>query len=186
MRKIKLYLVVGLCLLLGNAAANAQSYECSSTPVSETNGITSGMYIINVWAKGYQGLLYEPAANGYTGYVSTNSISTYSGQTVDITNTTTKKMLWNLEVQDDGTFTIQSASTSLFYSKRGAQNEGRHNVQRVSSNTDANIGHFALNTKVDISSVPFFSVRLANGTFNGDGSTPHVLSRERIRQGNDR
>lgn len=169
MRKIKFYLVVGLCLLLGNAAANAQSY-CGSTPVSENNGITSGMYIINVWAKGYQGLLYEPAATGYTGYVSTNSISTYSGQTVDITNTTTKKMLWNLEVQDDGTFTIQSASTSLYYSKRGGQNEGRHNVQRVSSNTDANIGHFALNTKVDISGMPFFTIRLANGTFEGNGT----------------
>ena len=169
MRKIRIFLVMGLSLLLGNAAANAQTYVCSSTPVSETDGITSGMYIINVWAKGSQGLLYEPAANGYTGYVSTNSISSYSGQTVDI-NTTTKKMLWNLEVQDDGTFTIQSASTSLYYSKRGGQNEGRHNVQRVSSNTDANIGHFALNTKVDISGKPFFTIRLANGTFEGNGT----------------
>ena len=40
MRKIKIFLVMGLCLLLGNAAANAQTYVCSSTPVSETNGIT--------------------------------------------------------------------------------------------------------------------------------------------------
>ena len=79
-------------------------------------------------------------------------------------------MLWNLEVQEDGSFTIQSASTSLYYSKRGVQNEGRHNVQRVSSNTDANIGHLALNTKVDISGVPFFTVRLANGSFEGNGN----------------
>ena len=169
MRKIRIFLVMGLSLLLGNAAANAQTYVCSSTPVSDTNGITSGMYIINVWAKGSQGLLYEPAATGYTGYVSTNSISTYSGQTIT-SGTEMKKMLWNLEVQDDGSFTIQSASTSLYYSKRGAQNEGRHNVQRVSSNTDANIGHLALNTKVNISSVPFFTVRLANGTFEGNGT----------------
>ena len=81
-----------------------------------------------------------------------------------------KKMLWNLEVQDDGSFTIQSASTSLYYSKMGAATEGKHNVKRVSSNTDANIGHLALNTKVDISGVPFFTVRLANGTFEGNGT----------------
>ena len=170
MKKIKIFLVLGLCLLLGNAAANAQTYVCSSTPVSETDGITSGTYIINVWAKGSQGLLYEPAATGYTGYVSTNTISSYSGQTITTSDATTKKMLWNLEVQDDGSFTIQSASTSLYYSKRGGQNEGRHNVQRVSSNTDANIGHFALNTKVDISGMPFFTIRLANGTFEGNGT----------------
>ena len=161
---------MGLSLLLGNAAANAQTYVCSSTPVSETNGITSGTYIINVWAKGSQGLLYEPAATGYTGYVSGNTISSYSGQTITTSDATKKKMLWNLEVQEDGSFTIQSASTSLYYSKRGAQNEGRHNVQRVSSNTDANIGHLALNTKVDISGVPFFTVRLANGSFEGNGN----------------
>lgn len=170
MRKIRIFLVMGLSLLLGNAAANAQTYVCSSTPVSETNGITSGTYIINVWAKGSQGLLYEPAATGYTGYVSGNTISSYSGQTITTSDATTKKMLWNLEVQEDGSFTIQSASTSLYYSKRGVQNEGRHNVQRVSSNTDANIGHLALNTKVDISGVPFFTVRLANGSFEGNGN----------------
>lgn len=170
MRKIRIFLVMGLSLLLGNAAANAQTYVCSSTPVSETNGITSGTYIINVWAKGSQGLLYEPAATGYTGYVSTYTISTYLGQTITTSDATMKKMLWNLEVQDNGSFTIQSASTSLYYSKRGAQNEGRHNVQRVSSNTDANIGHLALNTKVDISGVPFFTVRLANGSFEGNGN----------------
>lgn len=168
MRKIRIFLVMGLSLLLGNAAANAQTYVCSSTPVSEINGITSGVYIINVWAKGSQGLLYEPAATGYTGYVSTNSISTYSGQTIT-SGTEMKKMLWNLEVQDDGSFTIQSASTSLYYSKMGARGEGKHNVQRVSSNTDANIGHLALNTQVDISGVPFFTVRLANGSFEGNG-----------------
>ena len=168
MRKIRIFLVMGLSLLLGNAAANAQTYVCSSTPVSETNGITSGTYIINVWAKGSQGLLYEPAADGYTGYVSTNSISTYSGQTIT-SGTEMKKMLWNLEVQDDGSFTIQSASTSLYYSKMGARGEGKHNVQRVSSNTDTNIGHLALNTQVDISGVPFFTVRLANGSFEGNG-----------------
>ena len=170
MRKIRIFLVMGLSLLLGNAAANAQTYVCSSTPVSETNGIPSGTYIINVWAKGSQGQLYEPAATGYTGYVSGNTISSYSGQTITTSDATTKKMLWNLEVQEDGSFTIQSASTSLYYSKRGTQNEGRHNVQRVSSNTDANIGHLALNTKVDISGVPFFTVRLANGSFEGNGN----------------
>ena len=172
MRKIKIFLVMGLCLLLGNAAANAQTYVCSSTPVSETNGITSGTYIINVWAKGKQGLLYERAATGNTGFVSTNSISTYSGRTIDTSNAENKKMLWNLEVQDNGSFTIQSASTSLYYSKMGAQLEGRHNVKRVSSNTDANIGYLALSTKANISGVPFFTVRLANGTFEGNGSTP--------------
>lgn len=174
MRKIKIFLVMGLCLLLGNAAANAQTYVCSSTPVSEINGITSGTYIINVWAKGNQGLLYERAETGLTGFVSTNTIGTYSGQsgqTISASDAEKKNLLWNLEVQDDGSFTIQSASTSLYYSKMGEKGEGRHNVKRVSSNTDANIGHFVLNTKVDISSVPFFSVRLANGTFQGDGST---------------
>lgn len=169
MRKIRIFLVMGLSLLLGNAAANAQTYVCSSTPVSETNGITSGTYIINVWAKGSQGLLYEPAATGYTGYVSTNSISTYSGQTIT-SGTEMKKKLWNLEVQDDGSFTIQSASTSLYYSKMGARGEGKHNVQRVSSDTDANIGHLALNTQVDISGVSFFTVRLANGSYEGNGA----------------
>lgn len=170
MRKIRIFLVMGLCLLLGNAAANAQTYVCNSTPVSETDGITSGTYIINVWAKGSQGLLYEPAATGYTGYVSTNTISSYLGQTITTSDATMKKMLWNLEVQDDGSFTIQSASTSLYYSKMGARGEGKHNVQRVSSDTDANIGHLALNTQVDISGVPFFTVRLANGSFEGNGN----------------
>ena len=85
-----------------------------------------------------------------------------------------RKMLWNLEAQDNGSFTIQSASTSKYFSKRGHRNEGMGDVQRVSSNTDANIGHLALNTKVDIFSVPFFTVRLANGTFQGNG-TPTVF-----------
>lgn len=174
MRKIRIFLVMGLSLLLGNAAANAQTYVCSSTPVSETNGITSGTYIINVWAKGSQGLLYERAATGLTGFVSTNTIGTYSGQsgqTISASDADKKNLLWNLEVQDNGSFTIQSASTSKYYSKRGEKGEGKGNVQRVSSNTDANIGHFALNTKVDISSVPFFSVRIANGTYEGNGTT---------------
>lgn len=174
MKKIKIFLVLGLCLLLGNAAANAQTYVCSSTPVSEPNGITSGMYIINVWAKGNQGLLYEGAETGLTGFVSTNTIGTYSGQsgqTISASDAEKKNLLWNLEVQDDGIFTIQSASTSLYYSKMGEKGEGKGNVKRVSSNMDTNIGHFALNSKVDISGVPFFSVRLANGTFEGNGST---------------
>lgn len=171
MKKIKIFLVLGLCLLLGNAAANAQTYVCSSTPVSDTNGITSGMYIINVWAKGSQGLLYEHATSGYTGFVSTNTINTYSGQTIDASIAENKKMLWKLEVQGDGSFTIQSASTSKYFSKRGHRAEGQGDVQRVLNNTDANIGHFALNTKVPISNVPFFSVRLANGTFQGGSST---------------
>ena len=161
---------MGLSLLLGNAAANAQTCVGISTPVSDTNGITSGMYIINVWAKGSQGLLYEHATSRYTGFVSTNTINTYSGQTIDTSNADMRKMLWNLVRQDDGSFTIQSASTSKYFSKRGEGGEGKHNVQRVSSNEDTNIGHFALNSKVDISSVPFFTVRLANGTFQGNGT----------------
>lgn len=170
MKKIRIFLVMGLSLLLGNAAANAQTYVCSSTPVSETDGITSGMYIINVWAKGNQGLLYEHDTSKYTGFVSGNIINTYSGQTIDTSNEDMRKMLWNLEAQDNGSFTIQSASTSKYFSKRGHRNEGMGDVQRVSSNTDANIGHLALNTKVDIFSVPFFTVRLANGTFQGNGT----------------
>lgn len=161
---------MGLSLLLGNAAANAQTCVGISTPVSDTNGITSGMYIINVWAKGSQGLLYEHATSRYTGFVSTNTINTYSGQTIDTSNADMRKMLWNLVRQDDGSFTIQSVSTSKYFSKRGEGGEGKHNVERVSSNTDSNIGHLALNTKVDISSVPFFTVRLANGTFQGNGT----------------
>ena len=171
MRKIKIFLVMGLCLLLGNAAANAQTYVCSSTPVSETNGITSGTYIINVWAKGNQGLLYEHDTSQYTGFVSTNTINTYSGQTIDASIAEKKKMLWKLEVQGDGSFTIQSASTSKYFSKRGHRGEGIGDVQRVLNNTDANIGHLALNTKVPISNVPFFSVRLENGKFEGGSST---------------
>ena len=170
MRKIRIFFVLGLCLLLGNAAANAQTCVGISMPVSDTNGITSGMYIINVWAKGSQGLLYEHATSRYTGFVSTNTINTYSGQTIDTSNADMRKMLWNLVRQDDGSFTIQSVSTSKYFSKRGEGGEGKHNVERVSSNTDSNIGHLALNTKVDISSVPFFTVRLANGTFQGNGT----------------
>ncbi len=171
MKKIKIFLVLGLCLLLGNAAANAQTYVCSSTPVSDTKGITSGMYIINVWAKGNQGLLYEHDTSQYTGFVSTNTINTYSGQTIDASIAEKKKMLWKLEVQGDGSFTIQSASTSKYFSKRGHRGEGIGDVQRVLNNTDANIGHLALNTKVPISNVPFFSVRLENGKFEGGSST---------------
>lgn len=170
MKKIKIFLVLGLCLLLGNAAANAQTCVGISMPVSDTNGITSGMYIINVWAKGSQGLLYERAATGYTGFVSTNTINNYLGQAIDTSNAEMQKMLWYLDVQGDGSFTIQSASTSKYFSKRGHRNEGIGDVQRVLNNTDPNIGHLALNTKVNISSVPFFSVRLANGTFEGNGT----------------
>ena len=170
MRKIRIFLVMGLSLLLGNAAANAQTCVGISTPVSDTNGITSGMYIINVWAKGSQGLLYERATSRYTGFVSGNIINTYSGQTIDTSNADMRKMLWNLVRQDDGSFTIQSVSTSKYFSKRGEGGEGKHNVERVPNNTDANIGHFALKTKVNISGVPFFSVRLANGTFQGNGT----------------
>lgn len=171
MRKIRIFLVLGLCLLLGNAAANAQTCVGISMPVSDTNGITSGMYIINVWAKGSQGLLYERAATGYTGFVSTNTINNYLGQAIDTSNAEMQKMLWNLVRQDDGSFTIQSASTSKYFSKRGHRGVGIGDVQRVSNNTDSNIGHLALNTKVNISSVPFFSVRLENGKFNGGNST---------------
>lgn len=171
MRKIRIFLVLGLCLLLGNAAANAQTCVGISMPVSDTNGITSGMYIINVWAKGSQGLLYERAATGYTGFVSTNTINNYLGQAIDTSNAEMQKMLWNLVRQDDGSFTIQSASTSKYFSKRGHRGVGIGDVQRVSNNTDSNIGHLALNTKVNISSVPFFTVRLENGKFNGGNST---------------
>ena len=171
MRKIRIFFVLGLCLLLGNAAANAQTCVGISMPVSDTNGITSGMYIINVWAKGSQGLLYERAATGYTGFVSTNTINNYLGQAIDTSNAEMQKMLWNLVRQDDGSFTIQSASTSKYFSKRGHRGVGIGDVQRVSNNTDSNIGHLALNTKVNISSVPFFTVRLENGKFNGGNST---------------
>lgn len=170
MKKIKIFLVLGLCLLLGNAAANAQTCVGISMPVSDTNDITSGTYIINVWAKGSQGLLYERAATGYTGFVSTNTINNYLGQAIDTSNAEMQKMLWYLDVQGDGSFTIQSASTSKYFSKRGHRNEGIGDVQRVSNNTDSNIGHLALNTIVNISSVPFFSVRLENGTFEGNGT----------------
>ena len=82
------------------------------------------------------------------------------------------KYMWDIVVDGEGKFTIQSVSSLYYTSKMGKEAEGKHNVLYVSAG-NANIGKHQLQSLVTISGIPHFTVKLANGTFNGGGNATY-------------
>ena len=168
MRKITL--LMGLLLsFLGVAQVSAQDYRYSGSPISTTSGLTSGRYLISVYSKSLEGLLYWSNTGIGTSFsVSSTSASSKTSSPMTASGEDAKYM-WDIVVDGDGKFTIQSVSSSNYTSKMGAQGEGKHNVLYVSAG-NANIGKHQLKTLVNISGIPHFTVKLANGTFEGRGT----------------
>ena len=168
MRKITL--LMGLLLsFLGVAQVSAQDYRYSGSPISTTSGLTSGRYLISVYSKSLEGLLYWSNTGIGTSFsVSSTSASSKTSSPMTASGEDAKYM-WDIVVDGDGKFTIQSVSSSNYTSKMGAQGEGKHNVLYVSAG-NANIGKHQLETLVTISGIPHFTVKLANGTFEGGGT----------------
>lgn len=168
MRKITL--LMGLLLsFLGVAQVSAQDYRYSGSPISSTSGLTSGRYLISVYSKSLEGLLYWSNTGIGTSFsVSSTTASSKTSSTMTASGEDAKYM-WDIVVDTDGNFTIKSVSSSSYTSKIGAQGEGKHNVYYVSTG-DANIGKHQLETLVTISGIPHFTVKLANGTFEGGGT----------------
>lgn len=169
MRKITL--LMGLFLsLLGVAQVSAQDYRYSGYPISTQQELTSGRYLISVHCKGKEGLLYWSNSGTETSFsVSSTTASSKTSSTMTASGDDAKYM-WDIVVDNEGNFTIQSVSSKYYTSKRGKDAEGKHNVLYVSAG-DANIGKHQLQSSVTISDIPHFTVKLANGYFNGDGST---------------
>ena len=168
MRKITL--LMGLLLsFLGVAQVSAQDYRYSGSPISTTSGLTSGRYLISVYSKSLEGLLYWSNTGIGTSFsVSSTSASSKTSSPMTASGEDAKYM-WDIVVDGDGKFTIQSVSSSNYTSKMGAQGEGKHNVLYVSAG-NANIGKHQLETLVTISGIPHFTVKLANGVFIDDGA----------------
>ena len=171
MRKITL--LMGLLLsFLGVAQVSAQDYRYSGSPISTTSGLTSGRYLISVHCKGQEGLLYWSNSGTETSFsVSSTTASSKTSSTMPASGEDAKYM-WDIVVDGEGNFTIQSVSSLYYTSKRGKDAEGKHNVLYVSAG-DANIGKHQLQSSVTISSIPHFTVKLANGTFNGGGNATY-------------
>ena len=168
MRKITL--LMGLFLsLLGVAQVSAQDYNYSGSPISTTTGLTTGRYLISVYSKGQEGLLYWSNTLDDTRFsVSATSASSKTSSTMTASGEDAKYM-WDIVVDGEGQFTIKSVSSSNYTSKMGAGGEGKHNVLYVSAG-NANIGKHKLETLVNISDIPHFTVKLANGVFIDDGA----------------
>lgn len=168
MRKITL--LMGLLLsFLGVAQVSAQDYRYSGSPISTTSGLTSGRYLISVYSKSLEGLLYWSNTGIGTSFsVSSTSASSKTSSSMTASGEDAKYM-WDIVVDGEGQFTIKSVSSSNYTSKMGATGEGKHNVLYVSAG-DANIGKHQLQTLVTISDIPHFTVKLANGTFEGGGT----------------
>ena len=171
MRKITL--LMGLLLsLLGAAQVSAQDYKYSGSPISTTSGLTSGRYLISVYSKGQEGLLYWSNTGIGTSFsVSNTKASSKTSATMTASGEDAKYM-WDIVVDGEGQFTIKSVSSSSYTSKMGEAAEGKHNVKYVSTG-DANIGKHQLKTLVNISNIPHFTVKLANGTFEGGGTATY-------------
>ena len=171
MRKITL--LMGLFLsLLGVAQVSAQDYRYSGFPISTQQELTSGRYLISVHSKGLEGLLYWSNSGTETSFsVSSTTASSKTSSTMTASGEDAKYM-WDIVVDDEGNFTIQSVSSLYYTSKMGKDAEGKHNVLYVSAG-DANIGKHQLQSSVTISSIPHFTVKLANGTFNGGGNATY-------------
>lgn len=164
---------MGLFLsLLGVAQVSAQVYRYSGYPISSTSELTSGRYLISVHSKGLEGLLYWSNSGTETSFsVSSTTASSKTSSTMTASGEDAKYM-WDIVVDGEGNFTIQSVSSLYYTSKRGKDAEGKHNVLYVSAG-DANIGKHQLQSSVTISSIPHFTVKLANGTFNGGGNATY-------------
>lgn len=171
MRKITL--LMGLFLsLLGVAQVSAQDYRYSGYPISTQQELTSGRYLISVHCKGKEGLLYWSNSGTETSFsVSSTTASSKTSSTMTASGDDAKYM-WDIVVDNEGNFTIQSVSSKYYTSKRGKDAEGKHNVLYVSAG-DANIGKHQLQSSVTISDIPHFTVKLANGTFNGAGNATY-------------
>ncbi len=164
---------MGLFLsLLGVAQVSAQDYRYSGSPISTTPELTSGRYLISVYSKGKEGLLYWSNSGTETSFsVSSTTASSKTSSTMTASGDDAKYM-WDIVVDNEGNFTIQSVSSKYYTSKRGKDAEGKHNVLYVSAG-DANIGKHQLQSLVTISGIPHFTVKLANGTFNGGGNATY-------------
>ena len=171
MRKITL--LMGLFLsLLGVAQVSAQDYRYSGFPISTQQELTSGRYLISVHSKGLEGLLYWSNSGTETSFsVSSTTASSKTSSTMTASGEDAKYM-WDIVVDGEGNFTIQSVSSLYYTSKMGKDAEGKHNVLYVSAG-DANIGKHQLQSLVTISNIPHFTVKLANGTFNGGGNATY-------------
>ena len=164
---------MGLFLsLLGVAQVSAQDYRYSGYPISTQQELTSGRYLISVHCKGKEGLLYWSNSGTETSFsVSSTTASSKTSSTMTASGDDAKYM-WDIVVDNEGNFTIQSVSSTYYTSKRGKDAEGKHNVLYVSAG-DANIGKHQLQSSVTISDIPHFTVKLANGTFNGGGNATY-------------
>lgn len=171
MRKITL--LMGLLLsFLGVAQVSAQDYRYSGSPISTTPELTSGRYLISVYSKGKEGLLYWSNSGTETSFsVSATTASSKTSSTMTASGEDAKYM-WDIVVDGEGKFTIQSVSSLYYTSKMGKEAEGKHNVLYVSAG-NANIGKHQLQSLVTISGIPHFTVKLANGTFNGGGNATY-------------
>lgn len=164
---------MGLFLsLLGVAQVSAQDYRYSGSPISTTPELTSGRYLISVYSKGKEGLLYWSNSGTETSFsVSSTTASSKTSSTMTASGEDAKYM-WDIVADGEGKFTIQSVSSLYYTSKMGKDAEGKHNVLYVSAG-DANIGKHQLQSLVTISGIPHFTVKLANGTFNGGGNATY-------------
>lgn len=164
---------MGLFLsLLGVAQVSAQDYRYSGYPISTQQELTSGRYLISVHSKGKEGLLYWSNSGTETSFsVSSTTASSKTSSTMTASGEDAKYM-WDIVVDGEGKFTIQSVSSLYYTSKMGKDAEGKHNVLYVSAG-DANIGKHQLQSLVTISNIPHFTVKLANGTFNGGGNATY-------------
>ena len=164
---------MGLLLsFLGAAQVSAQDYRYSGSPISSTSELTSGRYLISVYSKGKEGLLYWSNSGTETSFsVSSTTASSKTSSTMTASGEDAKYM-WDIVVDGEGKFTIQSVSSLYYTSKMGKDAEGKHNVLYVSAG-NANIGKHQLQSLVTISGIPHFTVKLANGTFNGGGNATY-------------
>ena len=164
---------MGLFLsLLGVAQVSAQDYRYSGYPISTQQELTSGRYLISVHSKGKEGLLYWSNSGTETSFsVSSTTASSKTSSTMTASGEDAKYM-WDIVVDGEGKFTIQSVSSLYYTSKMGKEAEGKHNVLYVSAG-HANIGKHQLQSSVTISDIPHFTVKLANGTFNGRGNATY-------------
>lgn len=164
---------MGLLLsFLGAAQVSAQDYRYSGSPISSTSELTSGRYLISVYSKGKEGLLYWSNSGTETSFSVSSTIASSKTSSTMTASGEDAKYMWDIVVDGEGKFTIQSVSSLYYTSKMGKEAEGKHNVLYVSAG-NANIGKHQLQSLVTISGIPHFTVKLANGTFNGGGNATY-------------
>lgn len=168
MRKITLFL--GLCCtLLAAIHVKAQNYICSGTPISSAAELTTGRYLISVYSKSKEGLLYWGNST-YNLYVSSTQASNKTGSLNPAG--ADANYMWDIVKAADGSFTIQSVKSGKFTSKMGQGGEGKHNTLTVEASSE-NIGRYAINSSVNISNIPHFTIRMTNGIFCDNGHTTY-------------